>query len=394
MGSAPGVDRRSLAVLSFAHFGNDLFAFALPALMPLLIDQLSLSLVLVGVVFTAFQITSSIAQPYFGHLADRTAPRWFAWGGLAAIAIAGSIIGVAPNFAVLLLAALVAGFGSAAFHPVSAAMVNALASPRNRGMLMSIYITAGNIGLGVGPLLLGLLLKLGGLPLTPLLGLPALAGALLLYRFPPASYGRRASRAGLSLQETIRLEYRLLPRLLGVVIIRTIAFYGVTTFLPKLFVDRGWDVSLAATVLSVILVTGAFGGLVGGALSDRVGRLPIIVGSLLVSPLPLWLLIHSEGAMVWAGAGLTGFILSGSFNAITVYAQERLPGSVALVSGLMLGFTIGVGGLAVTPLAAAVERVGAEAVMTAMLPLPVLAALLALTARRRSQLATVGAATG
>ena len=109
----------------------------------------------------------------------------------------------------------------------------------------------------------------------------------------------------------------------------------------------------------------------------------MIVGSLLLSPPCGLLMLHGPGPLLWVGAALVGLTLTGSMVAMTVRGQELMPGSVAMVSGLMLGFTVGMGGLAVTPLAALAEVIGLGLVadICALLPLP--AALIALSLRSK-----------
>src|SRR5258708_38686490 len=86
------------------------------------------------------------------------------------------------------------GIGTALFHPVSAALVAQAAPPAQRGFWMSAYISAGNLGLGMGPLLVGLvLIQGGGLGNTWLLFLPAGIAAALLWRLAPARPGRRGA---------------------------------------------------------------------------------------------------------------------------------------------------------------------------------------------------------
>jgi len=53
--------------------------------------------------------------------------------------------------------------------------------------------------------------------------------------------------------------------------------------------------------------------------------------------------------------------LNGSFVVMTVRGQESVPGSVGMVTGLMLGLSVGLGGLAVTPIALLAEQVGVPA---------------------------------
>jgi MFS transporter, FSR family, fosmidomycin resistance protein len=67
---------------------------------------------------------------------------------------------------------------------------------------------------------------------------------------------------------------------------------------------------------------------------------------------------------------MSGFLLNGSFVVLTVRGQESVPGSVSMMSGMMLGLSIGLGALIVTPMAAMAEQVG-------LAPMIVFSALLA-----------------
>src|SRR3981081_3497212 len=102
-------------------------------------------------------------------------------------------LGVAPGFDGLGLGMLTTGGGAALFHPVSAALVAKAAPPSQRGFWMSAYISAGNLGLGLGPLLVGLVVIQGGLGNTWLLFVPAGVTAILLWRFAPPRPGRRGA---------------------------------------------------------------------------------------------------------------------------------------------------------------------------------------------------------
>jgi FSR family fosmidomycin resistance protein-like MFS transporter len=110
----------------------------------------------------------------------------------------------------------------------------------------------------------------------------------------------------------------------------------------------------------------------------------VIVASLMLSPPCGWLMLHGPGPVLLIGAALVGLTLTGSMVALTVRGQELMPGSVAMVSGLMLGFAVGMGGLAVTPLAALAERIGLSTVADLCAALPFLAGLIALTLRTRT----------
>ena len=77
-----------------------------------------------------------------------------------------------------------------------------------------------------------------------------------------------------------------------------------------------------------------------------------------------------------ADGAACGFFLNGSWISLTVRGQESVPGSIAMMSGLMLGLSVGLGGIAVTPFGLLAEQFGLRAVLTATACLPLLGALL------------------
>ena len=366
--------------LAAAHLINDSYVFVLPALLPLLIPSLEISLTAAGLAVGLYQVTSSITQPVLGHLADRYPLRWMAWLGLAATAVGAAGIGIAPSYWALLLFLIVGALGTSAFHPVATATISDIAGAR-RGQMMSIYITAGNLGLAVGPAAMWIGLSAWGPAISLPLAVPCLLIALAVFLVVPA---RRVSRRRSDSFGEILVKHRgILAVLLSIATLRSWATVGLGTFLPLLLVERGQSVEDGATALAVMLFFGGVGGLAAGFLADRFGRDTVIVASLLLSPPCGLLMLHGPGPLLWIGAALVGLTLTGSMVALTVRGQELMPGSVAMVSGLMLGFTIGMGGLAVPPMAALAEVIGLSVVadICALLPLP--AGLIALGLRTR-----------
>jgi hypothetical protein len=85
--------------------------------------------------------------------------------------------------------------------------------------------------------------------------------------------------------------------------------------------------------LFLFLAASAAGTLIGGPVGDRIGRKPVIWGSILgVAPFAL-ALPHVDLAWTTTFTILIGLILSSAFSAILVYAQELIPGKVGAVSG-------------------------------------------------------------
>ncbi len=366
------------ASIALAHAVNDSYAYILPPLLPLLLTQAGITLSMGAALVAVNMLASSILQPIFGHWADQSGGgRWMVWTGVLLSGFGAAALGIVPGFAGMALAMLAAGVGAALFHPVSAALVASAAPPSQRGFWMSAYISAGNVGLGVGPLLVGLVLVNGGLSGTWLLAFPASIAAILLWSLAPARPGRRATTTR-SLPSVLRQHWRILGSLVVVVALRSWASTTLVTFLPVFATQRGAVPTEAAQVLTVFLIAGALGGFVGGAAADRLGRDQVVIGSLLLSvPFGVFLGTVSEfGPSFWVAVAASGFFLNGSWISLTVRGQESVPGSIAMMSGLMLGLSIGLGGIAVAPIGLVAERVGLGVVVAGVSCLPLLAALM------------------
>ena len=352
--------RRDVWVMAFAHLVNDTYAWMLPALLPLLLLKLEISLGLAGLLITIYQASSSFTQPLLGHLADRgRRTRWMAWTGVAISGLAAGSLGLAPSFAVMALVLVAGGLGTALYHPVSAALVSAALPAATRGRWMSVYISAGNFGLPIGTFVLGVVVATAGLGATWIVAIPALLAAVLVWRLGPTEVAH-ATGPALGLRAIVRANGRMLGRLIAVAATRAWASALVASFLPVYAVARGASIVDASRLLTLFLLAGAVGGLIGGTLADRVGRDRVIVASLLIAS-PFCVLLGAQtavGPLFLIATATCGLLLNGSFVVLAVRGQESLPGSLGMVSGLMLGLSIGLGGLAVAPMAVLAERFG------------------------------------
>jgi MFS transporter, FSR family, fosmidomycin resistance protein len=378
-GEEQRADLPRIGLMTFAHFVNDSYGNYIANLLPLLTVKLAFDKGLAGILVAAYSITSSVIQPALGYLADRLATRMLSVVGLLASAVGAVLMGVAPHYVVLLALAIVSGLGTASYHPQAAAMVVNVAGNR-RATMMSLYLLGGNLGFaGGGWLVVWIALNLGW-GAVGLLAIPGMLTAALVYFAAPRDWSPNAGQTGPSLGDVIRENRAVLTRLLAVVSIRSWGHTGLMAFLPLYFVEeKGMAEDEASLLITIVLLTGAFGGVIGGYLADNwVKRRTVIVVTLLLAGLFGFLMLEADGVMRWVLAVLTGLNLLGSFSVLTVKGQELLPNNVGLASGFMLGLTIGLGGLFTTPLGFAAEAFGLSPVLHAVVFLPPLAALLAL----------------
>src|SRR6266568_6783818 len=171
-----------LVSLMLGHLTVDSYVGVIPVLYPVLIGRFHLSLATVGLVSLAYGGAAAISQPLFGLLADRFGTR-FTGLALGWTAITFSVVGFIDSFPLLLALALASGLGSGAFHPLGALDVRGLLPTWRRSFGMSVYVTAGTVGVAAGPLIGILLFGACGVHGTGFLVLPGLVtGGYLLWR--------------------------------------------------------------------------------------------------------------------------------------------------------------------------------------------------------------------
>jgi FSR family fosmidomycin resistance protein-like MFS transporter len=243
---------------------------------------------------------------------------------------------------------------------------------------MSVFSVGGNVGFAIGPLLGSSLVVALGLEGGLLLAIPGLVAAGLLI----AESGYLASFVPDSRRTLPGFPERDRPGafglLQGVVALRSIAHYGLFTFVPLWEVAQGASEAAATRLLSLFLFAGAIGTLIGGPLADRFGRKPVIVTTeALAAPLiVVYVLVGGFGgdvALVLCGAAVIS-----TLGVTTVLSQEYLPTRIATASGLSVGLAIGLGGIFAVSLGALADSVDLETAVLATAAGPALAALLAL----------------
>jgi len=215
----------------------------------------------------------------------------------------------------------------------------------------------------------------------PLLAIPGLLMGALLYVAAPRNWSPTAGLAGPSLWQVIKDNRGILGRLLAVVGVRSWGHMGLMFFLPVYLVDfENMSKQSAALLVTTLLFTGAFGGVIGGWIADKgwVSRRTVIVTTLMLAGVFGFAFLNADGFMRWVLAIATGMTLLGSFSVLTVKGQEVLPNNIGLASGFMLGLTIGLGGLGTLPLGILADQIGLPAVIHLTMLLPPIAGLLAL----------------
>ncbi len=364
-----------MALLSSGHFATDFANGVLPALLPFLKDRFSLSYTAVGGVILASQASSSLIQPVFGLWSDRRGAMWLLPAGVALAGVGIALAADAPTFWLVLLLVLISGLGSAAYHPEGSKFAS-LVSGRRRASGMAWFSIGGNLGFALGPIAAtaviaafdlrgGLILAVPGL----LVAIAFLAAAPYLRSFAPEPGTARAP-AGEDDPYAMKL-------LLGVIALRSVAWFGLVTFVPLWEVSLGHSKSHGNHLLALMLFAGGVGTLALGPLADRFGRRPVLLASVLATG-PLVLVFVLVGGVPGAVAlALIGVCVVGTFGVTMVMGQEYMPRHIGTASGLVIGLSVGLGGVAAVGLGRLADMTSLRTALLVAAAAPMLAAALA-----------------
>ncbi|SFG37748.1 MFS transporter [Methylobacterium gossipiicola] len=372
-----------LAALSLSHLLNDLIQSLLPAIYPLLKAQFRLDFGQIGLITFVFQLTASVLQPVVGLYTDRKPLPFSLAIGMGSSLFGLLLLSVAWEYALLLFAAALVGFGSAVFHP-EATRVARLASGGRYGLAQSVFQVGGNAGTALGPLLAAFVVVPHGQGSVAWFSLAALAGIGVLafvgrwYAGRLRATTRPASRAGVRAAPLSRGRVGLTIAILLTLIFSKYFYLASFSSYYTFYLIQRFGVSVAQSQVYLFVFLGAVaaGTILGGPIGDRFGRKPVIWGSIL-GVLPFTLALPHAGL---TGTVLLtvpiGMILASAMPAILVYAQELLPGRIGLVGGLFFGFAFGMGGLGAAILGEVADHAGIVTVyaLCAYLPLIGLAA--------------------
>ena len=381
-----------LGAISFSHFLNDTIQSLILAIYPLLKGKFHLSFAQIGLITLSYQLTASLLQPMVGLYTDHHPKPYSLAFGMGCTLVGLLVLGTAPNYSMLLIAAALVGTGSSIFHPESSRVAR-MASGGRHGLAQSIFQVGGNMGTSMGPLMAAWIVIPKGQGSISWFSLVALLAIFVLWQVggwyrrhqAVSSHGTSHKASGLFLPtRTVVLSMLIL-----LVLIFSKYFYlaSLSSYYTFYLMHRfQLSVQSAQVHLFAFLFAVAMGTFFGGPIGDRIGRKRVIWISILgAAPFALAL---PYANLAWTGilAFIIGLILASAFSAILVFAQELIPGKVGTVSGLFFGFAFGMGGIGAAVLGKVADHYGIEFVYHVCSYLPLLGVLAAFLpdVRRRS----------
>ncbi|MFJ4105749.1 MFS transporter [Amycolatopsis japonica] len=371
---------KAITLLSAGHACVDVYQGSVAALVPFFAAERAYGYAAVSGIVLAASLLSSVAQPMFGALTDRWAMPWLLPSATLLGGLGIGLGGLVDSYALTLTFVALSGIGVAAYHPEAARVARIAGGGGHTAM--GWFSLGGNIGFAAAPVLVAAVMALGGLRMSPLLVVPALAGSVLC--LPVLRALTRKAGSGGSRSDAVGVDdWRSFAKLSAAVVFRSIVFVGLSTFVSLYAQQRtGGGTTTGSAALFVLYVGGAVGTLLGSRLAGRRGRVTVIRWSYLATVGTVAGVVFVPGPAFFAFVLLAAVSLYIPFSLQITLSQDYLPTRVGTASGVTLGLTVSIGGLASPVIGTVADHTSLQ---TALIPLIALPLLCWITTRTLSE---------
>ncbi len=327
-------------------------------LAPWIVDEFGISNTQLGLLASGLSVAVAASAYLLSSLADATRRRkQILLVMLVLFSLCSALSGLATGFGLLLAARILLGLTEGPIAPIAQSVVAIESTERRRGLNMGIMLNLGAalLGIGVGPIVATQVATAFGWRAAFFVScVPGLLLALAVWRWmrPVREAAPGAAAPGLSgggMWAVLRTRNILLCILISGLFSGWLLIQGV--FLPLYLVRiDGLQPTQMGWVVSVTGVASALGGMVAPAISDRLGRRPVLAAICafgVLSPAAV-LLVHGSPWMIAAALFVGGLGAGAGPLYIGIVPAESAPAryvaaavAVSMTSGELIGGVLG-----------------------------------------------------
>jgi FSR family fosmidomycin resistance protein-like MFS transporter len=353
-----------LFVLASVHFSIDVFASMLPAILPAIRAEFSLSLQKAGLVMAVMYLTCNGVQPLTGHLrADKRKPLFLHLGLILGTVIC--LLGILPReggaFGGMILLAVVSGFGIAIVHPEGLRGVHRLRRIKP-AVSTAVFMAGGFLGFASGGVISAFLVSRFGLRgLYPLMLCPAVGIVLVLLLRIRLAVERTTYYKDAAQQVKSWLPFWFI---LLMAIPAAVSTTIIASLLPTVLNELGFGLTFGGLSATMFGLGGAVGSFVWAHVAHRKGELRCSVAALFfaIPFLVLYLIFIDSRIAIWILFGAGFCAISAYILMITLSRQAE-----GLTLGQRMGFMVGgtwmLAYIVFMALLPAAERFGSELIL-------------------------------
>ncbi len=267
-------DASVMGLVGLAHASSHFSHLLLPVMFPVFMKEFGWSFSELGLLSTVFFVVSGVGQATAGFVVDRLGARPVMWASVLLFVLACLAAAHADSYPTMVLAAVLAGMGNCAFHPVDFTILNQRVSTPRLGYAFSVHGLTGNLGWAAAPAFLMFWTSVSSWR-TAYLAAAALYAAILVLLILQKDHllttPLRSGSAGTAKESD--LAFIRLPVVwwcFAFFLLSTMTLAVVQNFsVPILKALHGIPLELASMTLTAYMLCGAVGMLAGGFVAAR-----------------------------------------------------------------------------------------------------------------------------
>lgn len=347
-------NRKILISGCFFHVFHDSIADGLAVLLPFWKFAFELSLTQVGLVMACFEGAMGFFQIPAGFLGERFGERRLLTLGTFVTALCVMGLAFADNIYVLCILLVIGGLGGGVQHPLAASMISTAYMYGNRRIALGTYNFTGDMGKFLFPVVAALVLSVTGWrSLCFGYGFFGVILGLGLYTVLRRNHSGGMAAQGENSYEKISgwgIKNKKAFIILSVIgFIDTAVRSALITFLPFLLINKGMQMESIGLALSLLFIGGALGKFICGILAEKIGIIPSITITELMTGLGIMYLYGSSLSGIFPFLPLLGIALNGTSSVLYgTVADFALPSHTPRVFGLFYTAII-IGGAVAPP---------------------------------------------
>lgn len=357
-------NKNAILGLSMGHFVADLYASAIIPLYPLITQKLGITIASISLIISLGHLVSSMFQPLFGFFSDKMKKRAFMINGLIMGAIFIPLTIIAPNSFLLCLFLMLGMCGNALFHPQVTSLVKTFCyNNPNVSRYMGLFMGLGTIGYSLGPIISSNLVDKFGNHALLYITLIGLMTAFILYFEVPKIPKEAINNSGESFFVVMKdiIKNKTVMILVLIAIVKSGVSISFGTYIPFILKDYGFNLKDIGLIVTIYYALSGVSMITSAKLEEKVGATNLIrISFFTILPLTILFKYIMEINPI---LGVIIFIISGYFiflsvSVTIVAAQKIMSKHSGVISGVMQGFSWGIGAMCLAPMGYIGDKIG------------------------------------